>query len=122
MTTSMLAAIVCASARLPSNDARRTNALPPRQHGLDPIELRRRHDPVADGDVGADVAHPQRLGVEVAQHRAPARSRRVTRPGSSARPECSPRRIQLLTPAESNVTPFVDNAEGSVAELNVAAP
>ena len=43
----------------------------PRQHDLDSIELHRRHDPVADGDVGADVADPQRLVIEVAQDRAP---------------------------------------------------
>ena len=42
------------------------------------------------------------------------RSRRVTLPGSSESPVCSPRRVQLLAPAESNVTSFVDSAESSV--------
>jgi hypothetical protein len=42
-----------------------------REHGFDPIELGRWHDPVTNGNVGADVADPQGLGVEVAQNRAP---------------------------------------------------
>ena len=80
MTTSMFAAIVCASARLPSNDARRTNALRrgstrwTRSIGID-------DDEVADRDVGADVPHPQRLGVEIDEHRAPSTVEPADPPG-----------------------------------------
>ena len=67
-----------------------------------------------DGHFGTDVAHPQRLLVEVAQDRAPPPIE-ARHPAWQFRKPCIvPRRVQLFAPAESNVTSFVDSAEGSV--------
>src|SRR5664279_3291869 len=81
------------------------------QHGLDPVELDRRHHPVANGDFCADVADSQWLGIEPAQHRAPTAVEAGDPARNLGQPECMPRRLEILAPAESNVTPIVNTAE-----------
>ncbi len=87
-----------------------------RQHDLDPVELCGWNDPVADRDIGADVADAQRVVIEVAQHRAPSSIEPSDTTGKLGEPGLPPRRVQLLIPAETNVTPLIDIAESSVAQ------
>ena len=78
----MLAASVSASARAPSNDARRTNAERRASTRVDPLAVVGRHDPVTDGDVGADVADPADVRRD---GRRRARVRTVLQPAIEAR-------------------------------------
>jgi hypothetical protein len=84
-TVSMLAAIVCASARSPTNDARRVNAL---VRGTTVSTGRRLvdDDPVPDAHVGADVAHA-RDSSGVSSTCSSPRSRRATRAQRAREPE-----------------------------------
>src|SRR5206468_1726632 len=74
------------------------------EHGLDPVELRRRHDPVTDRYFGTDVAQAHWLRVEIVQYRAPA----PVEAGDTARglteTGLCQGLVQFLTPPESNVS------------------
>ena len=88
-TTSMLAARVWATARAPSNDARRTKA-DRRRSTWSTLAVRRRQHPVADGDVGTDVAdavRPDPVGRTSSELQP--RSTRHTRAGEPIDPSAS---------------------------------
>ena len=111
----MLAASVCDTARIPSNDARRVNADRRSMHVLDPLVVVGRHHPVTDGDIGADVAHAQRLGdaarlVHRADHRAPApvESRHPPRVARRPRVPATRRRSRRPTRAQRSASASIN--------------
>ena len=86
----------------------------PRQHALHPLAVLARQHPVADRDVDADVADPQRCLVEVDQQRAPAAIEpRDARRTATAR-EIVARADELVHPAESEVATYADDVQGTV--------
>ena len=100
----MLAATVWATARAPSNDALRTNAERRCENVLDPFTVAGWHDPVTDGDVGADVANPIGAGGVVGTDRATCSSHGrcgVTRAGNPGDPSASHARLEVGPPTES---------------------
>ena len=104
----MLAASVCDTARIPSNDARRDERRPALQDMLDPLAVVGRDHPVADGDIGTDVADPQWIGsparfVHRADHGAPPTVEARHPPGRSRAAEVGPCLGEIDRPPERRV-------------------
>ena len=77
---------------------------PPRQDVVDPLAVVGRHDPVTDGDVGADVAHPSARWPDRSdrRRRGPCSSRgRDGRcvPAMPGAPSSLPRRVEARRPS-----------------------
>ena len=95
----MLAARVSVTARAPSNDARRTNADRRGSTCSTRSPSAVTADPVADGDVGAEVADPSRLVVAAAgQQRAPP----TIDAGHTSRRSRGAERLPLLRPSPAS--------------------